>query len=118
MSHEHEKLDLEQTALQLADTQAEIARIESEVITATANLQTQLVSLREKDAEVREAIRQAMEANSVKKFENDQISITYVAESERVGVDTTKLKTLHPDIYEKMKKITKVRSQVRIKVKE
>lgn len=64
-----------------------------------------------------EAIQQAMEANGVKKFENDIITITYVDPTTRVSLDQKALKENDFDLYLKYAKESPVKASVRIKCK-
>lgn len=91
--------------------------LQSKIMEATAQLQEQLQSVQAREQEVRDAIKKAMEANNVKKFENDRLSITYIAESERVGIDMDRLRTEKPNVVKEYQKITKVKPSIRIKVK-
>lgn len=100
------------------ETQAEIAKVEAEVMKATTTLQTKLKTLREQDVAVRAAIKEAMEKNNVKKFESDNLTITYIAPGVRKGLDATKLKFEAPGIYDKYVKETPVAASIRIKIKE
>lgn len=68
--------------------------------------------------EMREAIIKAMEKNGLKSFENDRIKLTYIAPSERVSIDTTRLKNENPAIYLEYQKKTKVKASLRITLKE
>lgn len=96
-------------------TQSEIAKVEAEIVNSTAKLQKQLTTLKEQDKNIRLAIKEAMEKHSVKKIETDRVAITYVAPSERRGLDVKKLKEEKPKVYEQYEKITNVSASIRIK---
>ena len=102
----------------LVANDTEIAVIQKQIIEATASLQVTLDNLLQKDRELRDAIRVAMDATGTKKFENEQISITYIAPSIRSTFDSTRFKAEHPDTYTEYLKESKVSASVRIKVKE
>lgn len=55
-----------------------------------------------------------MEKNGVTKWETSDATITYMAPSVREGVDAKKLSALAPEIYEQCKKVTAVKSSLRI----
>lgn len=97
------------------NTQIEIAHLEAEVMKATADLQVKLKNARQQDAEVRAALKEAMEKNNVKKFESDNLTITYIAPTTRKGLDTARLKAEAPGIYDKYVKETPIASSIRIK---
>lgn len=102
---------------QFDETQNEISKIESQIVEQTANLQKKLSTLREQDSKLRAAIKESMERNEIKKFENDVFSVTYVAGTTRTSFDSKKFKADHPKTYEKYTKESNVSSSVRIKLK-
>lgn len=101
----------------LDKTQTEIAKVEQEIAAQTVSLQKKLTTLKEQDSEVRKAILEAMQKHDVKKFENDNMTITYIAPTKRKGIDSAKLESMHPKIYQQVLKYTDVRPSVRIKIK-
>ncbi len=64
--------------------------------------------------EIRNLILKAMKEQGIKSFENDFLKLTYIAPSERVSIDTQKLKKELPDIAEKYSKKIPVKETVRI----
>lgn len=71
-----------------------------------------------KAKELRAAIMGAMEKQGLKKFENDQIILTYVEPTTRTSIDSTKLKKDMPQIAEQYTKTTDVKASLRITLKE
>lgn len=98
-------------------TQTEIAKVEKQIMQQTVDLQNKLSTLKEQDSEVRQAIKEAMEKHDVKKFENDNMTITYIAPTKRKGIDSSKLEQMHPKIYKQVLKFSDVKSSVRIILK-
>ncbi len=68
--------------------------------------------------ELRAALMEAMERNSVSSFENDLIKITYVAPTTRTAIDSARLKKEMPEIAEKYAKTSNVKASLRITIKE
>lgn len=68
--------------------------------------------------ELRAAIMASMEQNGVKKFENDQIILTYVEPTTRTSIDSAKLKKDMPEVAEKYTKTSNVKASLRITLKE
>lgn len=64
---------------------------------------------------IKQAIQKAMEDNGIKSFENDDVKITYIAPSQRVSVDTAKLK--EEGIYDYYTKTSEVKASVRLAYK-
>lgn len=98
--------------------QSELISIEKQITNTVADLLKQQELLQQQSTEIREKIRQAMEDNQVKKYENDYLAITYVAPTTRTSVDSKLLKEKFADIYEQCKKISDVKSSVRIIIKK
>ena len=71
----------------------------------------------EKAKQLREGLKAEMEKSGVKKWETDNIVVTYVNATERKRIDTTRLKDEQPSIYEQYSKITNVNSTIKIKLK-
>lgn len=63
---------------------------------------------------IKEELRCQMEKFGIKEWENDAMKITLVKESIRTSLDTKAIKEEHPRIYKKYLKETKVKSSVKI----
>lgn len=73
--------------------------------------------LEEQEKALKDQIKQAMEKFGVKKFESEQLTITYVGETTAVSVDTTKLKKkLHPDIAEECSKTSVKSAYIKVEI--
>jgi predicted phage-related endonuclease len=105
----------------LARTQSELAQVNEEISLALKDMIERRNALEERDKKIREEITKAMkarvEAGGEKKYEDDNITVTYVAPTRRAGIDIAKLKAEKPDIYKKYEKFTPVKESVRLKVK-
>lgn len=105
-------------AKELTDTQLAIREVEGQIATKARDLQTKLAELKQYEAEQRAKILSVMEKNDIKKLENDFLSITYVAATNRMGVDLTKLKEEEPEVYKKYLKTSPIKASIRLKFKE
>ena len=112
------ELTVEDIANELVANTQDMTLVQQAVLEKTAELQEQLSNLRAIDSNLRIALKDAMEANDVKKFENDYISFTYKKPYERRGLDTSRLKADHPELVQEYEKVTTVNSSVVIKLKE
>ena len=109
-----EKFINEETLPEDIDTAIQkLSDFESFVMIAEA----ELAEKKAKIEALKEFLKTQMEANLVKKYETDNILITYVAPTERKSIDTTRLKAEMPEVYEKFVKVSEVKSSIRIKVK-
>lgn len=92
---------------------AKLADFEGFIALAEAELES-----KKKDIEtIKEYLLQQMTANQVKKYESENIVITYIAPTERKSVDSTKLKAEQPEIYEQYSKVSTIKESIRIKIK-
>lgn len=103
--------------IEYSNNELELNKIEEQISIAIAELQNKQQELHNKNEIIKEQIKQAMEKEDVKKYENDFISITYVEATTRNTVDSTKLKEKYLDVYNDCLKISNVKSSIRIKVK-
>ena len=62
----------------------------------------------------RNAIQEAMEKSGIDKFDNDFITVTYVAPTTRASLDTKRLKAEHPELYGEYLTESEVKASVRI----
>jgi regulator of replication initiation timing len=82
------------------------------------DLMVRLKETEAKIADIKESLLKAMEEHNIKKFENDRISVSYVAPTTRKTFDKKALQKDHPDIdLEQYNKVSNVKSSVRIQVK-
>lgn len=81
-------------------------------------LEIHSAKLEEAKKQLKDDLLSAMEKHGVKKWDNDVMTISYVAPTTRTSVDSTKLKKELPDIFSKYSKTSNVKSSIRIKLKE
>ena len=82
-----------------------------------ANIELQKKQIEEQIKDYREKLKNAMKDADVKSFETDKLMISYVSASERVGIDSKRLKEEMPEVARKYEKITQVNDSVRVKLK-
>lgn len=88
------------------------------VIEQIQNLEIKAKEIKEKEEELKAILLKAMEDNNIKKWENDVLTISYIAPTTRNSIDSTKLKKEMPEVAEKYTKTSNVKSSIRIKLKE
>lgn len=87
-------------------------------IREVTDLMIQMKKAEDRITKIKESLLKAMEENGIKKFENEQISFTYVAPSIRKTFDKKALQKDYPDIdLDQYQKGSKVKASVRIQVK-
>lgn len=69
------------------------------------------------EQEFREALLIAMRDHGIKKFDNDVFTAIYIGESERISIDTKKLKADNPELVQQYERTSKIKERVRIDFK-
>lgn len=77
--------------------------------------QKKLLDAMEKD--YKERLKAEMESQEIVKLETDNVTVTYIAASDRETLDTKALKAECPDVYDSYVKLSPVKSSIRVKVK-
>jgi len=102
---------------QLTNNTEKMLAVERNILEATAAFRKELDAYKHKDAELREAIYDAMDKTGTKSFENELLKLTLVEPSTRRTLDTTRLKEELPELYEDYSKDSSVKGFVKITVK-
>lgn len=89
--------------------------VAQEVINELKAFEIEKAKIEIKEKELKKALLSAMEEHNIKRFENDDIRITYVAETIRKSVDSDKLK--EQGLYDSFVKESKVKASVRLEIK-
>ena len=93
----------------------ELATVNTEISTKISQTIQTIEKLEEVVKLFREAVLSEMQLKGIKKFDNGQISITYIEPTTRVSVDSKKLKEELPDVYKKYSKESEVKASIKIK---
>lgn len=96
----------------------EFNKNEIALINTITAIENQRKALEEKSKTMREQLLIAMEKYAVKKFENETISVTYVAPTTKTSIDTTRLKKEHPEIAQQYTKTSDVKASIKITIKD
>lgn len=94
----------------------ELARL-SELESTIQLFEAEIKDVKEKHEKLKGFLLEQMSKNGVKKWETDNIVVTYVEPTERVSIDSAKIKAGQPDIFEQYKKTSPVKESLRIKIK-
>ena len=97
--------------------QQAIAKLNREIEKAVGEQVSKKAQLEAQNAEMRQAILEAMEANNVTKFDGDLITITYKKPSQRTTFDSKRFKEERPKTYAKYLRTSDVKSSISIKIK-
>lgn len=93
------------------------AVLNSEISSQIAEFERQVKSIKAQEEKLKKEILKAMEDNNIIRLETNDITVSYIAGTDRESLDTKSLRNDLPDIYDEYIKITKVKPSIRIKVK-
>lgn len=79
-------------------------------------LQKKALEAAEKD--MKDKLKEIMEANGVKGFENPILKVTYIAQSTTNTLDSAKVKAKYPEVYQDCIKTSVKSAYVKVEVKE
>lgn len=82
-----------------------------------AEFEKQAKAIKEAEDKLKAEILSSMEELGIVKIENDDIAISYVAETYRETFDSKSFKVDNEQLYNQYTKISPVKSSIRIKVK-
>ena len=102
---------------QLIEVRNGNALLASETALQIANFERTMKDLKEKEDALKKAILDEMEAKGIIKVDMDELTITYIAPTDRETFDSKTFKKENPDEYDKYIRLTPVKSSIRIKVK-
>ena len=93
------------------------ALLEPQTASAIAEYERTMKVLKEKEDALKQAILAEMEAKNIIKIETEDLSISYIASTDRESFDSKAFKKDNPSLYDEYIKMTPVKASIRIKVK-
>lgn len=99
-------VDIDQALQKLTDLESLISIAEAEMRSTKEQMET-----------IKEFLKDQMSINNVKKWETDNIVVTYVAPTIRESIDSKRLKKEQPDVYSQFIKTSQIKESIRIKIK-
>lgn len=103
--------------MELIKIENNIALLEPNTAHTIAEFERQMKHIKEQEESLKQAILAEMEAKGIIKIETDEMTITYVAPTDRETFDTKEFKKKFQYIYDDFVKMSPVKSSIRIKVK-
>lgn len=88
-----------------------------DAVNTIVTIENEMKRLKELQDNYKEELLNAMEQNNIIKLETDELTITYVAPTDRETFDSKSFKADHQDLYDEYVKMSSVKSSVRLKVK-
>lgn len=77
----------------------------------------QMKALKKAEDQLKKSILAAMEKHGIMKLETDELSITYVAATDRETFNTKRFRADNPDLYDDYVGFSKVKPSVRVRLK-
>ncbi len=93
-----------------------MAILDKEVSDKLAEYERQKKLINEQEDILKEAIRAEMEAKGILKIDDEEMQISYVAQSYRETFDSKKFKEENSDMYDEYIKLVPAKSSIRIKL--
>lgn len=94
------------------------ALLNPEASSKLAEFERQAKQIKAQEDELKQRILAEMEEHGILKIDTDELTITYVAPTNRETFDSKAFRKDNPDLYDEYVKISTVSASVRIKVKE
>ncbi len=83
-----------------------------------ARLEKQAKYVEEQHKALKKALQEEMEQKGIIKVETDDLTISYIASTDRESFDSKAFRAENPNLYDDYVKISPVKPSVRIKLKE
>lgn len=94
------------------------ALLDGETSSKIVEFEKKLKEIKDAEDELKKSIIKEMESKGIIKIETDEMTITYIAPSDRENFDTKRFKFDHAEMYDEYVKMSPVKASVRIKLKE
>lgn len=101
----------------MSETQLILSKTDVAVLTKLKSVEAKYKKLESDRDALKAQLQGIMEKHDIKKFEDDQISITYIDATTRETFDGKKFKEDYPKVYPEYVKHSPVKAQVRFKLK-
>lgn len=85
-----------------------------DVVEEVISIEEQLKAMKEREKALKDGLLELMRSAGVKKWESDNLTLTYVAPTTRKALDSTKLKREYPDVYNACIKESNVSDSIKI----
>ena len=103
--------------MELIKVYGEAAILDGTTAKHIAEFEKMAKDIKAKEDELKKAILEEMESKGIIKLETDELTISYVAATDRETFDSKKLRTDNPDLYDEYIRMSTVKPSIRIKLK-
>jgi hypothetical protein len=91
--------------------------LDADIAYQIAEFERQMKTIEEHQKRLKSAVLEAMEAKGIIKIDTDDLTITYVAPTDREKFDSKQFRSDHSELYDEYVSMIPVKSSIRIKVK-
>lgn len=103
--------------MELIKVYGEAAILDGTTAKHIAEFEKMAKEIKAKEDELKKAILTEMESKGIIKLETDELTISYVAATDRETFDSKKLRADNPDLYDEYIRMSTVKPSIRIKLK-
>lgn len=103
--------------MELIKVYGEAAILDGTTAKHIAEFEKMAKEIKAKEDELKKAILTEMESKGIIKLETDELTISYVAATDRETFDSKKLRTDNPDLYDEYIRMSTIKPSIRIKLK-
>lgn len=104
--------------MELIKVEKGIAILDAETASTVAQIERQMKYLKEQEEALKKVILAEMEAKNIIKIDTPDMTVSYIAQTDRETFDSKKFRNDDPDTYDKYVRMSPVKASIRIKVKD
>lgn len=93
------------------------ALLDVETSAKIAEFERKMKEIKEAEDALKQGILKEMEQKGILKVETEEMTISYIAPTDRETFDSKRFKFDHPDMFDEYVKLSPVKASVRIKIK-
>ncbi len=93
-----------------------VALLDAQTAVRIAEFERKMKEIKAAEDALKAAILEEMESKGIKSIKTDDMTISFVAASEKETFDSKQLRADEPDMYDKYIKMTPVKASIRIKL--
>lgn len=94
-----------------------VALLDAQTAVRIAEFERKAKEIKEAEDNLKKEILEEMEAKGIIKLETEEMTITYVAPTDRETFDSKRLRAENPSLYDEYINISPVKASVRVKLK-
>lgn len=93
------------------------AVLDSDIASRIADFERKLKDIKEAEEKLKQGILEEMQEKGILKIETEEMTISYIAPTDRETFDSKRFRAEHEDLFDEYVRMSPVKASVRIKVK-